>query len=181
MAKPAKIAPGPAEVLRKCPTGTKDLNEIIVGGLPQCSVTLICGGIACGGIRCGKALLSHGFFHMEFLVSDALWHYAAGVFISFEEKFWELARATSLRLVTSRRPGGSQETDSGSAFISSAARSGRVVNITWKDSSFALASPPTPPARNKWCSTSLEASFSELLRRSDPEGRIQTPVPFFEK
>ena len=70
------------EVLQKCPTGIKGLDEITCGGLPQGRATLICGGTGCG-----KTL-----FAIEFLVRGALQHHEPGVFMSFEEKTEELTR-----------------------------------------------------------------------------------------
>lgn len=70
------------EVLQKCPTGIKGLDEITGGGLPQGRPTLVCGGTGCG-----KTLLA-----MEFLVRGATEYGEPGVFMSFEEKSEELAQ-----------------------------------------------------------------------------------------
>ena len=70
------------EVLQKCPTGIKGLDDITGGGLPQGRPTLICGGAGCG-----KTLLA-----MEFLVRGAMEFGEPGVYMSFEEKTEELAK-----------------------------------------------------------------------------------------
>jgi circadian clock protein KaiC len=70
------------EVLSKCPTGIKGLDEITGGGLPQGRPTLVCGGTGCG-----KTLLA-----MEFLVRGATEYDEPGVYMSFEEKSEELAK-----------------------------------------------------------------------------------------
>ncbi|ACM21911.1 circadian clock kinase KaiC [Geotalea daltonii FRC-32] len=70
------------EVLLKCPTGIRGLDEITGGGLPQGRPTLVCGGTGCG-----KTL-----FAMEFLLRGALHHDEPGVFMSFEEKPDELVQ-----------------------------------------------------------------------------------------
>jgi len=44
--KPA--APAPLEILQKCPTGIKGLDEITGGGLPVGRPTLVCGSAGCG-------------------------------------------------------------------------------------------------------------------------------------
>jgi circadian clock protein KaiC len=81
MAKPKKTEKA-VELLRKCPTGIKGLDEITGGGLPQGRPTLVCGGTGCG-----KTLLA-----MEFLVRGATEHDEPGVFMSFEEKSEELTK-----------------------------------------------------------------------------------------
>jgi circadian clock protein KaiC len=80
MAKPNKNVKPAIELLQKCPTGIKGLDEITGGGLPQGRPTLVCGGTGCG-----KTLLS-----MEFLVRGATEFGEPGVFMSFEEKSEEL-------------------------------------------------------------------------------------------
>ncbi len=70
------------EVLQKCPTGIKGLDEITGGGLPQGRPTLVCGGAGCG-----KTLLA-----MEFLVRGATEYGEPGVYMSFEEKAEELTK-----------------------------------------------------------------------------------------
>ena len=64
-----------ADVLEKCPTGIKGLDEITKGGLPKGRPTLICGSAGCG-----KTL-----FAMEFIVRGALDYGEPGVFMTFEE------------------------------------------------------------------------------------------------
>lgn len=81
MANHAEGAKTTIEILQKCPTGIKGLDEITMGGLPLGRPTLICGGTGCG-----KTLLA-----MEFLVRGALQYHEPGVFMSFEEKTEELA------------------------------------------------------------------------------------------
>ncbi len=70
----------PLEILQKCPTGIKGLDEITGGGLPQGRPTLVCGGTGCG-----KTLLA-----MEFLIRGATEYGEPGVYMSFEEKSEEL-------------------------------------------------------------------------------------------
>jgi circadian clock protein KaiC len=83
MAKPGKtIKPATLELLQKCPTGIKGLDEITGGGLPKGRPTLVCGGTGCG-----KTLLA-----MEFLVRGATEHGEPGVYMSFEEKSEELTK-----------------------------------------------------------------------------------------
>ena len=50
------------DVLEKCPTGIKGLDEITKGGLPRGRPTLICGGAGSGKT----------FFAMEFLMRGAI-------------------------------------------------------------------------------------------------------------
>ena len=71
-----------ADVLEKCPTGIKGLDEITKGGLPKGRPTLICGGAGCG-----KTL-----FAMEFLMRGAMYYGEPGVFMSFEESPEDLAK-----------------------------------------------------------------------------------------
>ena len=66
----------------KCQTGIQGLDEILTGGLPCGSPTLISGGPGCG-----KTL-----FGLEFVVRGAEKYGDKGVFISFEETAEELAR-----------------------------------------------------------------------------------------
>jgi circadian clock protein KaiC len=82
MVKPSKCTKMPIEILQKCPTGIKGLDEITGGGLPQGRPTLVCGGTGCG-----KTLLA-----MEFLVRGVTEHNEPGVFMSFEEKAGELTK-----------------------------------------------------------------------------------------
>ncbi|HEX9022326.1 MAG TPA: ATPase domain-containing protein, partial [Geobacteraceae bacterium] len=82
MAKPSKKEEPILEVLAKCPTGIKGLDEITGGGLPQGRPSLVCGGTGCG-----KTLLA-----MEFLVRGATEYGEPGVYMSFEEKSEELAK-----------------------------------------------------------------------------------------
>jgi circadian clock protein KaiC len=70
------------DVLEKCPTGIRGLDEITKGGLPQGRPTLICGGAGCG-----KTL-----FAMEFLMRGALDYGEPGVFMTFEETPEDLAK-----------------------------------------------------------------------------------------
>lgn len=67
--------------LPKCPSGTRGLDEITIGGLPRGRPTLVCGGAGCG-----KTLLG-----MEFLVRGATEFGEPGVCLSFEETEEELA------------------------------------------------------------------------------------------
>lgn len=80
MAKAIKKAKPALNVLQKCPTGIKGLDEITGGGLPQGRPTLVCGGTGCG-----KTLLA-----MEFLIRGAAEYGEPGVYMSFEEKSEEL-------------------------------------------------------------------------------------------
>ena len=70
------------EVLEKCPTGIRGLDEITKGGLPRGRPTLICG---CAGS--GKTL-----FAMEFLMRGAMEYGEPGVFMTFEETPDDLAK-----------------------------------------------------------------------------------------
>ena len=69
-------------VLEKCPTGIKGLDEITKGGLPKGRPTLICGSAGCG-----KTL-----FAMEFLMRGAMDYGEPGVFMTFEETPEDLAK-----------------------------------------------------------------------------------------
>jgi len=80
MAKAIKKVRTALEILQKCPTGIKGLDEITGGGLPKGRPTLVCGGTGCG-----KTLLA-----MEFLIRGASEYGEAGVYMSFEEKTEEL-------------------------------------------------------------------------------------------
>ncbi|MFZ3048792.1 MAG: circadian clock protein KaiC, partial [Desulfatirhabdiaceae bacterium] len=82
MAKSIKKEKPILDVLSKCPTGIRGLDEITGGGLPQGRPTLVCGGTGCG-----KTLLA-----MEFLVRGATQFDEPGVYMSFEEKSEELAK-----------------------------------------------------------------------------------------
>jgi len=70
------------EVLEKCPTGIRGLDEITKGGLPKGRPTLICGSAGCG-----KTL-----FAMEFLMRGARDYGEPGVFMAFEETPEDLAK-----------------------------------------------------------------------------------------
>ncbi|MCF8145285.1 MAG: circadian clock protein KaiC [Deltaproteobacteria bacterium] len=70
------------DVLQKCPTGIRGLDEITKGGLPRGRPTLICGGAGAG-----KTL-----FAMEFLMRGAMEYGEPGVFITFEETPEDLAK-----------------------------------------------------------------------------------------
>jgi len=82
MAKTTKKEKLTLEVLTKCPSGIKGLDEITGGGFPQGRPTLVCGGTGCG-----KTLLA-----MEFLVRGAMEFNEPGVYMSFEERSEELAK-----------------------------------------------------------------------------------------
>jgi len=82
MTKSTKNKKLSVELLQKCPTGIKGLDEITGGGLPKGRPTLVCGGTGCG-----KTLLA-----MEFLVRGATEFDEPGVYISFEEKSEELTK-----------------------------------------------------------------------------------------
>ena len=70
------------DVLEKCPTGIRGLDEITKGGLPRGRPTLICGSAGCG-----KTL-----FAMEFLMRGAMDYVEPGVFMTFEETPGDLAK-----------------------------------------------------------------------------------------
>jgi len=70
------------DVLEKCPTGIRGLDEITKGGLPRGRSTLICGGAGSG-----KTL-----FAMEFLMRGAMDYGEPGVFMTFEETAEDLAK-----------------------------------------------------------------------------------------
>jgi len=70
------------QVLKKCKTGIKGVDEITYGGLPKGRPTLICGGAGCG-----KTV-----FAMEFLYRGASEYNEPGVFMSFEENSDELIK-----------------------------------------------------------------------------------------
>jgi circadian clock protein KaiC len=70
------------DVLKKCPTGIKGLDEITKGGLPKGRSTLICGSAGSG-----KTL-----FGMEFLMHGAMDFGEPGVFMTFEETPQDLAQ-----------------------------------------------------------------------------------------
>jgi circadian clock protein KaiC len=71
-----------SDVLQKCPTGIKGLDEVTGGGIPKGRPTLVCGGAGCG-----KTLLA-----MEFLVHAAKDSGETGVFMSFEESAQDLVQ-----------------------------------------------------------------------------------------
>ncbi|KCZ71450.1 RecA-superfamily ATPase possibly involved in signal transduction [Candidatus Methanoperedens nitroreducens] len=70
------------EVLQKCPTGIRGLDDITDGGLPGGRPTLIAGGPGSG-----KTLIA-----MEFLVRGATQYDEPGVFIAFEEREEDLVK-----------------------------------------------------------------------------------------
>jgi circadian clock protein KaiC len=70
-----------AEVLAKCPTGIKGLDEVTGGGLPRGRPTLVCGEAGCGKTMMG----------MEFLIRGARQYDEPRVFMSFEETAEEFA------------------------------------------------------------------------------------------
>jgi len=70
------------DVLQKCPTGIRGLDEITKGGLPRGRPTLVCGGAGAG-----KTL-----FAMEFLMRGAMEYGEPGVFMTFEETPEDLAK-----------------------------------------------------------------------------------------
>ena len=70
------------DILEKCPTGIKGLDEITKGGLPRGRPTLICGSAGSG-----KTL-----FAMEFLMRGAMDYGEPGVFMTFEETPRDLAK-----------------------------------------------------------------------------------------
>jgi circadian clock protein KaiC len=71
-----------ADVLEKCPTGIRGLDEITKGGLPRGRSTLICGSAGSG-----KTL-----FATEYLMRGAMDYAEPGVFMTFEEKPEDLAK-----------------------------------------------------------------------------------------
>jgi circadian clock protein KaiC len=76
-------APKPSpklQLLPKCPTGIRGLDEITGGGLPRGRPTLICGSAGCG-----KTLMA-----AEFLVRGAAVYGEPGVLMAFEETEAEL-------------------------------------------------------------------------------------------
>jgi circadian clock protein KaiC len=70
------------DVLEKCPTGIRGLDEVTMGGLPRGRPTLICGLAGSG-----KTL-----FSMEFLMRGALDYGESGVFMTFDETPGDLAK-----------------------------------------------------------------------------------------
>src|SRR5450756_639816 len=70
------------DVLEKCPTGIRGVDEITKGGLPRGRPTLICGGA-------GSCIT---LFAMEFLMRGALDYAEPGVFMTFEETPDDLAK-----------------------------------------------------------------------------------------
>ena len=70
------------DVLEKCPTGIRGLDEITKGGLPRGRSTLICGTAGSG-----KTL-----FAMEFLMRGAMDYAEPGVIMTFEETPEDLAQ-----------------------------------------------------------------------------------------
>jgi circadian clock protein KaiC len=71
-AKAVETAP---QQLTKAPTGIAGLDDVLLGGLPACRPTLVCGSAGCG-----KTLLG-----MIFLVNGATRFGENGVFVSFKE------------------------------------------------------------------------------------------------
>lgn len=69
------------DVLKKCPTGIRGLDEITEGGLPRGRPTLVCGSAGCG-----KTLLA-----MEFITRGITEFNEPGIFMAFEENAEELA------------------------------------------------------------------------------------------
>lgn len=82
MVKQNKNIKPAVELLQKCPTGIKGLDEITGGGLPQGRPTLVCGGTGCG-----KTLMA-----MEFVVRGTMHYDEPGIYMSFEEKTEELVK-----------------------------------------------------------------------------------------
>src|SRR3972149_2833702 len=70
------------DVLEKCPTGIRGLDEITKGGLPRGRPTLICGSAGCG----------QTLFAMEFLMRGAMDYGEPGVFMTFEETSEDLVK-----------------------------------------------------------------------------------------
>src|SRR4030065_2734186 len=70
------------DVLKKCSTGIRGLDEITKGGLPRGRPTLICGGAGSG-----KTL-----FAMEFLMRGAMDYGEPGVFMTLEQTPEDLAK-----------------------------------------------------------------------------------------
>jgi circadian clock protein KaiC len=70
------------EPLQKVPTGSKGLDEVSGGGLPQGRTTIVCGGPGCG-----KTMLG-----LELLVRGAQQFNEPGVLIAFEETPQEMAK-----------------------------------------------------------------------------------------
>jgi PAS domain S-box-containing protein len=128
--------------LPKCPTGIQGLDEITGGGLPRGRPTLVCGGAGCG-----KTL-----FAAEFLVRGAAQFGEPGVFMSFEETDAELkANVASLGfdlagLVRRKKIVLEHVT-------SSAVKSMRPANMTWKACSSGSITRLIPSAPNAWCWT----------------------------
>ena len=70
------------DILEKCPTGIRGLDEITKGGLPRGRPTLICGSAGTG-----KTI-----FAVEFLMRGAMNYGEPGVLMSFEETAKDLAK-----------------------------------------------------------------------------------------
>lgn len=70
------------EILPKCPSGIRGLDEILDGGLPRGRPTLVAGGAGSG-----KTMMA-----MEFLLRGATQYNEPGVFMSFEEKTEDLVK-----------------------------------------------------------------------------------------
>ena len=73
------------DILQKCPSGIRGLDEITNGGLPRGRPTLVSG--AAGS---GKTLLA-----IEFLVRGIREHDEPGLFVAFEETIDELTKNVS--------------------------------------------------------------------------------------
>ena len=70
------------DVLEKCPTGIRGLDDITKGGLPRGRSTLLCGTAGSG-----KTL-----FAMEYLMRGAMDYAEPGVIMTFEETPEDLAK-----------------------------------------------------------------------------------------
>ncbi len=71
-----------SNILQKCPSGVKGLDEITFGGLPLGRPTLVCGSAGCG-----KTL-----FGMEFIEKGITEYNENGVYLAFEENEEELVK-----------------------------------------------------------------------------------------
>jgi circadian clock protein KaiC len=70
------------DVLEKCPSGIRGLDEITAGGLPRGRTTLVCGGPGCG-----KTLMA-----TEFIVRGIRNFKEPGAFMAFEEREEDLIK-----------------------------------------------------------------------------------------
>lgn len=82
MAMAKRLLNARRDVLLKCPTGIRGLDDITEGGLPKGRPTLVCGGAGCG-----KTLLA-----MEFIVRGIRDFGEPGVFMAFEENIDDLVK-----------------------------------------------------------------------------------------